>query len=127
MKIKQIICPGLVAAMLLAGSACAKTVAPDRFASLDKNGDGKVVVEEFRAAFPNMNEQAFVVIDANQDGAIDQNEWSQFMDGHSQPDMRALKQRGADMNNMPGDPLIPPVDSNDLPLMRPPGMQYENQ
>lgn len=93
-------------------------VMQDRFAQIDTNGDGKVVLEEFQTAFPNMNEQAFVVIDRNQDKGIDRVEWMEFMDNHG----KSQKAPGEApvMNNMPGDPLIPPVDSSDLPLMRPP-------
>lgn len=91
----------------------------DRFAQMDANSDGKIVIEEFRTAFPNMNEKAFLLIDTNGDGAIDKTEWLDFMDGHAKSGMQ--REPGAQMNNIPGDPLIPPVDSNDLPLMRPPG------
>lgn len=90
----------------------------DRFVKMDTNGDGKVVLEEFRAAFPNMNEQAFVLIDRNKDNAIDRVEWAEFMDNHGKS--QQMPSGASRMNNMPGDPLIPPVDSSDLPLMRPP-------
>ena len=92
---------------------------PDRFAVIDVNRDGKIVAEEFQAAFPNMNEKAFSVIDINGDGAIEEAEWTQFMEGHSRSSAMG-REEGAPMNNIPGDPLIPPVDSSDLPLMRPP-------
>lgn len=113
-----------VAALSAGSLACAASnrsapPPPDRFAAMDANNDGKVVVEEFTAAFPNMNEKAFVVIDANNDGGIDKKEWYDFMEGHSRSTMPGMKQPGAPMNNIPGDPLIPPPDSNDLPLMRP--------
>lgn len=99
----------------------------DRFAAMDKNGDGRVVIEEFRAAFPGMNEQAFAVIDTNGDGGIERAEWAAFTENHAagmRPGqggpMGMRPERGAPMNNMPGDPIIPPPDSADLPLMRPP-------
>lgn len=120
----------LGACMLLAAAAlicsvpgCAQqkpAPMPDRFAVIDVNGDGKIVAEEFQAAFPNMNEKAFSVIDINGDGAIEQAEWAQFMEGHSKGSGMPGQDKGAPMNNIPGDPLIPPVDSSDLPLMRPP-------
>ena len=55
-------------------------------------------------------------------------EWATFMQGHAagmRPDgmgggMGGTPDRAPRMNNMPGDPMIPPPDSADLPLMRPP-------
>lgn len=101
-------------------SACANSAANQgRFGKMDANGDGKVVLEEFQTANPGMNENAFMLIDLNNDGAIDSNEWASFMDSHARNGMASGQERGAPMNNIPGDPLIPPVDSDDLPLMRP--------
>ena len=97
----------------------------DRFAAMDKNGDGKVVIEEFQSASPGMSERAFAVIDSNGDGAIERAEWNVFMQGHAAgvpPQGMAMPQpeTAPRLNNIPGDPLIPPPDSADLPLMRPP-------
>lgn len=118
--------------LLLGGIACsARQTAPaaappnkmqERFTVMDVNKDGKVVLEEFRETFPNMNEQAFGMIDLNGDNAIDRAEWFQFTEGHASGNMPGKVERGAPMNNIPGDPLIPPPDANDLPLMRPPNM-----
>lgn len=109
------------------GHAPRHATADDRFAAMDKNGDGRVVLEEFRAANPGMSERAFVVIDSNGDGGIERAEWATFMQGHAagmRPDgmggMRGAPDHAPRMNNMPGDPMIPPPDSADLPLMRPP-------
>lgn len=88
----------------------------DRFARMDVNGDGKIVMEEFSSANPNMSDQAFVIIDKNGDKQIDRVEWLEFTANHGRPG----REKGAPMNNIPGDPLIPPPDSSDLPLMRPP-------
>ena len=103
----------------------AHAAAPDRFAAMDKNGDGKVVIEEFQSASPGMSERAFVVIDSNGDGAIERAEWDSFMQGHAagvppQGMTTPQPETAPRLNNIPGDPLIPPPDSADLPLMRPP-------
>lgn len=116
--------------LLLGGVACnAQHQTPphpshinDRFDAMDTDKDGKVVLEEFRVAFPNMNEKAFGVIDINGDNGIDRAEWFEFTEGHARGSMPGKMERGAPMNNIPGDPLIPPPDSNDLPLMRPPSL-----
>ena len=92
---------------------------PDRFALMDINNDGKVVIEEFRQASPDMNEQAFLIIDKNGDKAIDRAEWVALMETHGSGQPR----EGAPMNNIPGDPMIPSPDSADLPLVRPPAAQ----
>lgn len=86
----------------------------DRYDVMDTNHDGKVVLEEFTAANPNMNEQAFTIIDRDGDDGITRSEWIFFTENHGQG------AKGAPMNNIPGDPMIPPPDSSDLPLVRPP-------
>lgn len=115
-----------LAGCLFAAGACAaekQTPPPppqmqQRFVQMDVNKDGKVVLEEFNAYFPSMHQRAFVIIDKNGDKAIDETEWLEFVMGHGAP--QSAPERGAPMNNIPGDPLIPPPDSNDLPLMQPP-------
>ena len=94
--------------------------ASDKFSEMDKDKDGKVVLEEFQASYPGMNQQAFVVIDRNGDGAIQRAEWIDFINQHGSGQKPDLNRRGAPMNNIPGDPLIPPPNSSDLPLVRPP-------
>lgn len=115
---------------LLAGQGCASTAQPGapatppdpsaRFTAIDGNRDGKVVIEEFSTAFPGMNRQAFTIIDADGDGAIDRAEWVQFMQTHPGANPPYDGDPNARMNNIPGDPLIPPPDSADLPLVTPP-------
>lgn len=112
----------VAAFFLLSGqTGCAATDTPppvekDRFIEMDVNRDGNVSLEEFTAANPNMTSQAFVIIDRDKSNGIDRIEWAEFAQDHARP----APQRGAPMNNIPGDPLIPPPDSSDLPLMRPP-------
>lgn len=111
---------GVCVTLPLPGCASEQQQAPltaeDRFDVMDIDHDGKVVIEEFRAAYPNMNEQAFVIIDKNGDKGIERAEWIAFTANHG----RDEQSRGAPMNNIPGDPMIPPPDSSDLPLVRPP-------
>lgn len=117
-------CAGLLLLAAFLGAQptfAASSPAAERFDQLDTNKDGKLVLEEFRAAFPSLTEQAFVVIDKNGDGAVERAEWVEFTEGHGRG-MQPAPDRGAPMNNIPGDPIIPPLDSADLPLMRPPGM-----
>lgn len=121
-NIRNLVIAGGIGLFLAGQTGCAQSAPQelppeqDRFVVMDANGDGKVVIEEFRAAFPNMNENAFTVIDKNGDKGIDRVEWAEFTETHGRPP----REPGAPMNNIPGDPLIPPVDSADLPLMRPP-------
>ncbi|MGE9985452.1 EF-hand domain-containing protein [Desulfovibrio sp. SGI.169] len=102
----------------------AKAAPRDKFEAMDANQDGKVVLEEFQAAFPHMKESAFVVIDKNGDGAIGRVEWDEFLKGHAagmKPGMGGMPPMpGAPMDNMPGNPLIPPPGSADAPLVTPP-------
>lgn len=107
-----------------AGEQAGKSAA-DKFEEMDKNKNGKVVMEEFRAVFPNMREEAFVTIDKNGDGVIDRMEWDEFIKGHAagmKPGpMGGMPPKGAPMmNNMPGNPMIPPPGSADMPLVTPP-------
>lgn len=100
--------------------AAQEPAAQSRFVLMDVNKDGKVDIQEFKTSFPNMNEQAFAIIDANNDKGIDEAEWIYFMDNHGKS--RPKPDDAPVLNNIPGDPLIPPVDSSDLPLMRPSGV-----
>lgn len=95
----------------------------DRFAEMDKNGDGKVILEEFLAAFPGMREEAFKSIDTNNDSVIIREEWEAFSQEHSKgmkPSGMTPQQRDS-MSNMPGgDPMMPSPGSAGMPLVMPP-------
>ena len=101
----------------------AATDAPkvDKFELMDTNKDGKVSYEEFKAYFPNMREEAFAVIDKNNDKVIDRAEWDEFVSNHSSGHM------GGSMGNMmggqgamPGNSMMPSPGSADIPLVTPP-------
>ncbi len=56
-----------VAALGFAGAAIAQDVA-------DTDGDGVYSMEELMAAYPDLTDEVFVLIDANADGAVDADE-----------------------------------------------------
>lgn len=120
-NLRRLLLLGAILAAPGLGCAASQPAASDsvgeRFAIMDANNDGIVTLEEFRAAAPNMSGNAFVIIDQNGDKGIDREEWFAFVDNHGK---NPTQERGAPMNNIPGDPLIPPPDSSDLPLVRPP-------
>lgn len=49
---------------------------------VDKNNDGKVSAEEFEAVFPNSSE-SLKMLDMNQDGIVDGDEWEKFRKIHT--------------------------------------------
>ncbi len=124
----------LLAALVL----CAAPVhaAPDRFAQMDKNGDGKVDWEEFQAAVPGMKRPAFDTIDTDKNGSICRSEWDAFMKSHmgGQKGMPAGMPAG---KGMPAGMGMPPAgmmggsdaktpadaDKGDMPLIQPPAQQ----
>jgi hypothetical protein len=48
------------------------------FPNMDKNKDGKVNWDEFKAFFPQATPQVFEAIDLNNDKSFDHGEWHQF-------------------------------------------------
>ena len=91
----------------------------DKFSQMDTNKDGKVSREEFKAAFPNMREEAFVAIDKDGDGFISVDEWNGFMKDHSSG-MRPNTMTNGPMPSVPGNPMMPNPGSAELPLVTPP-------
>src|SRR6056297_2106282 len=49
---------------------------------VDTNDDGEVSAEEFEAVFPNSSE-SFMMLDVNQDGIVDGDEWEEFRKIHT--------------------------------------------
>lgn len=72
----------------------------DKFAQMDKNGDGKVSWEEFSAAYPQMREAAFEAIDTSGDAFVSLEEWEAFSQGHSR-DMMSSGMGGMGGMTMP--------------------------
>lgn len=52
------------------------------FGDMDANGDGLVTWDEFAAYFQNAEEKVFNVVDLNQNGNIDHDEWHEFKEAH---------------------------------------------
>ena len=118
-------------AFAMPGNKTVRTTDPaERFAAMDSSKDGKISWEEFSAARPNLNENAFKMIDADKDGGICINEWKNFSTGHGgsvkSPDMgsmmKAMSGKGG-MPSMPGMNAIPSEDAPTtagMPLITPP-------
>ncbi|MBQ4615726.1 MAG: hypothetical protein IJB29_03310 [Mailhella sp.] len=123
-------------AFAMPGTKTVRTSDPaERFAQMDTSGDAKLVWEEFRTARPNLNENAFKMIDADHDGGISLDEWKAFSSGHGGaakgPDMGAMmKAMGGSgkvtgMNAVPTDdiekaPAAPSKAPAGMPLIMPP-------
>ncbi len=123
-------------AFAMPGSKTVRTADPaERFAAMDTSKDGKISWEEFQTARPNLNENAFKMIDKDADGGISLEEWKAFSTGHGgavkSPDMgsmmKAMGGKGG-MPAMPGMNAIPcedgctehPAPSSGMPLIMPP-------
>lgn len=59
-----------------------KAALSERFASMDKDSDGKLSPEEFAEGLPQMRDTAFDMMDADKDGFISAEEWEKAMAGH---------------------------------------------
>ena len=123
-------------AFAMPGSKTVRTADPaERFAAMETSKDGKISWEEFQTARPNLNENAFKMIDKDADGGISLEEWKAFSTGHGgavkSPDMgsmmKAMGGKGG-MPAMPGMNAIPcedgctehPAQSSGMPLIMPP-------
>ncbi len=88
--------------------------APDpRFLAMDKNGDKLVSIQEFLDSNPNMNENAFAIIDGNNDKHVTFEEWTIFQQKHSMPD--GLKVDTDKITNLPAKKAPDNPDSPNTP------------
>ena len=115
----------LWAASAQANPAATDAGKPDKFTQMDTNKDNKVTYEEFKAFYPNMREEAFAVIDKNNDKVIDRAEWDEFVSNHSSGHMGGGK--GGNMGGMMGGQgamggtsMMPEPGRADIPLVTPP-------
>lgn len=51
-------------------------------ADMDKDGNGSVNFEEFKAVFPNTQQAGFNMLDSDEDGQLNKAEWKTFKDAH---------------------------------------------
>jgi hypothetical protein len=121
--------PGFAALCLWAVTAQANPAAAepegapkvDKFTQMDADKDGKVSYEEFKAFFPSMREEAFMVIDKDGDKYIERLEWDEFVKNHASGHMGGKMGNMMDgANSMTGNPMLPSPNSSDLPLVTPP-------
>ena len=84
-----LICCGLI---LATNTWAMPGMGTDRFGAADQNRDEKLSKEEFAKAFPQINAEAFPMIDLNHDDYIDRSEWDTFRGGH---DVKADKNMSA--------------------------------
>ena len=114
----------LWAASAQANPAATDAGKTDKFVQMDTNKDNKVTYEEFKAFYPNMREEAFAVIDKNNDKVIDRAEWDEFVSNHSSGHMGG---KGGNMGGMMGgqgamggSSMMPEPGRADIPLVTPP-------
>lgn len=119
-------------AFAMPGNKTVRTTDPaERFAAMDTSKDGKISWEEFSAARPNLNRNAFKMIDKDADGGIGLDEWKAFSSGHGgsvkSPDMGSMMKAMGGKGGMPGMNAIPSEDSAapsapaaGMPLIMPP-------
>ena len=120
-------------AYAMPGNKTVRTADPaERFALMDTSTDGKITWEEFQTARPNLNENAFKMIDKDSDGGISLEEWKAFSSGHDgavkSPDMGSMMKAMGGKGGMPGMNAVPcedgctdhPAQNSGMPLIMPP-------
>lgn len=91
----------------------------DKFARMDTDGNGALSREEFKAAIPNIRDEAFAAIDENGDQAIGRDEWLAFLRGHAAGTLGPKSGQGRDTTgDGAGCPAPPPHGTP--PLVTPP-------
>lgn len=107
----------ILLALLMTGllAATAQADGLEKFKQADKDNDGKLTWEEFKAAYPKMERQAFDAIDLDKDTYISSEEWLQFLKSH-QKNMGQGGMGGGMGGGMP--PAGHPGDSK--PMIMPP-------
>ncbi len=137
---KNTLAKSIALILFFAISVNSASAAPDpRFLAMDKNGDKLVSLQEFLDSNPNMNANAFAIIDGNNDKHVTFEEWTIFQQKHSMPD--GLKVEADNITNLPAKkapdapispnapkaPTMPPMQSMDssMPLMQPMQSMFE--
>ncbi len=94
--------------------------AQEKYTQMDKNADGKVTAEEFKALYPTMQSNVFGIIDANNDKVISLKEWNSFQEQHMQG-MKSNNQGKASRMTSPTDTSGRIVDGGSQPNETHPG------
>ncbi len=91
------------------GSAPGKTSeamgsATEKYHNMDSNKDESVDAAEFKAAYPQMTDAVFGIIDKDSKGGITMEEWMTFQTSH----MQGMKEEEAAKKQSSGNMLITP-------------------
>ncbi len=66
------------------GQGAKGPTAEEKFATMDSNKDKQVDMAEFKAAYPQMNDTVFGIIDSDKNSFITPKEWMDFQAKHMQ-------------------------------------------
>ncbi len=78
--------------------------ATEKFTKMDSNGDKSVNAEEFKAAYPQMTDAVFGIIDKDSKDGISLEEWMTFQSDH----MQGMKEEQATPKSKPNLIITPP-------------------
>lgn len=65
----------LVSVFVLGSAGLALAASAETFVAIDTNADALISMEEFQAAYPDLDQETFVQIDANADQALSPSEF----------------------------------------------------